>query len=157
MNILDEIIAVKKREISELKKKYSLNSFREMEFYSSKSLRFSNRIKRNDHLSIIAEIKKASPSKGIIREDFNHRKIANIYFEEGVDAVSVLTDKNFFKGKITFLSDIAKEKQAPLLRKDFIIDEYQVFESKANGADMILLICEALSKNQINELTSCFK
>lgn len=70
-----------------------------------------------------------------------------------VDGISILTDKNYFKGNISFLNDIAKYKNIPLLRKDFIIDEYQVYEAKANGADAILLIAEALSKNQIAELT----
>lgn len=153
MSILNEILEVKKEEVSVLKKRYTLSSFRGMEFFDSKSLSLSERIKKNNHLSIIAEIKKASPSKGILREDFNHRKIAEIYFEEEVDAVSILTDKIFFKGDISYLNEIAGEKQSPLLRKDFIINEFQVFESKANGADAILLIAEALSKNQINEFT----
>jgi indole-3-glycerol phosphate synthase len=153
MNILDEILDVKREEVLKLKKKYSLSSFNGMDFFNSKTLNLSERIRSNKHLSIIAEIKKASPSKGIIRKDFDHRRIAEIYFEEDVDAVSILTDNNFFQGDIKFLSDIAKGKQSPLLRKDFIIDELQVFESKANGADLILLICEVLSKNQINELT----
>jgi indole-3-glycerol phosphate synthase len=142
----------KKEEVKKLKQNFTLNSFREMEFFEKPSMRINDYISK-DFLGIIAEIKKASPSKGIIREDFNHLKIAEIYFKEDVSAVSILTDKNFFKGDIKFLSDIAKEKQVPLLRKDFIINELQVFESKANGADLILLICEALSKDQINELS----
>ena len=153
MNILNQILEVKKEEVSKLRKKFTLNSFREIEFFNKKSLSFASSLKNNVNISIIAEIKKASPSKGIIREDFNHKKIAHIYFKEGVEAVSILTDKNFFQGDLQYLSDIAKVKQAPLLRKDFIIDVYQVFESKAYGADIILLICEALSKNQINELS----
>jgi indole-3-glycerol phosphate synthase len=153
MKILDEIIEYKKGEVKKLKEKYSLSSFTGMEFFNQACIRFSDRVKANNHLSIIAEIKKASPSKGIIREDLNHRKIADIYFEEGADAVSILTDKNFFKGDLIFLNEIAKEKQSPLLRKDFIIDELQVLESKANGADIILLIAEVLSASQVNELT----
>lgn len=153
MNILNEILEVKREEVLKLRKKYSLTSFSNMELYELKALNFTERVKKNNHLAIIAEIKKASPSKGIIRQDFDHRKIAAVYFEEQADAVSVLTDNIFFNGDISYLRDIAEEKQAPLLRKDFIIDELQVFESKANGADLILLICEALSKNQINELT----
>ena len=153
MNILDEILEVKKSEVKELRSNYTFNSFRDMEFFNVKSLSFYDKSKLNGNISIIAEIKKASPSKGIIRKDFNHLKIAEFYFQESVDAVSVLTDKKFFQGDISFLNDIAKIKQTPLLRKDFIIDEYQVFESKANGADFILLICEALSKNQIRDLT----
>lgn len=152
MNILNQILENKKEEIRKLKQKYSLNSYKEMEFFEKPALKLRDFINESS-LGIIAEIKKASPSKGIIRKDFNHLKIAEIYFEEEVSAVSILTDENFFKGDIKFLSDIAKEKQAPLLRKDFIISEFQVYESKANGADIILLISEALSENQINELS----
>jgi len=179
MNILNQILEYKKEEVAKLKKKFTLNSFRDMEFFHDKSLSLSDSIRKNGRqtsksllvpterssgepdspskLSIIGEIKKASPSKGIIKNDFNHLKIADIYFEGGIDAVSILTDKNFFKGDIKFLNDISRIKQSPLLRKDFIIDEYQVFESKANGADIILLICEALSKSQIQELSLAAK
>ena len=153
MTILDEILEVKKKEVSDLKKYYSLSSFTEMEFFESWRPSFAESLNKNNIVSIIAEIKKASPSKGLIREDFDHIAIAKTYFQNGVDAVSVLTDVNFFKGKIEYLRDIAKFKSAPLLRKDFIIDEYQIFESKAFGADLILLISEVLSKNQIAELT----
>jgi len=153
MNILDEILEVKKKEVSDLKKYYSLSSFTEMEFFESWLPRFTEKLNKNNIVSIIAEIKKASPSKGMIREDFDHIAIAETYFQHGADAVSVLTDVNFFKGKIEYLRDIARFKNVPLLRKDFIIDEYQIFESKAFGADLILLISEILSKNQIAELT----
>lgn len=125
-----------------------------MPFFSEKSLSYIEKVKSNKNISIIAEIKKASPSKGLIRENFNHLSIAKIYFNHNVSAVSILTDKEFFQGDINFLLDIAKIKKTPLLRKDFIIDEIQVYEAKANGADIILLICEALSKNQIKEFTS---
>ena len=157
MNILNQILEYKKEEVSKLKKKFTLNSFRDMELFHDKSLSLSDSIRKNNDLSIIGEIKKASPSKGIMKNDFDHLKIAEIYFEGGIDAVSILTDKNFFHGDIKFLNDISRIKQSPLLRKDFIIDEYQVFESKANGADLILLICEALSKSQIQELSFAAK
>ncbi len=153
MNILDQILEVKKQEVIELKNKFTLSSFSDYEFFNSKCLKFKDKLSGKS-LSIIAEIKKASPSKGIIREDFNHQKIAEIYFSSGVDAVSILTDNKFFCGSINYLNNIAKMKERPLLRKDFIISEYQVYEAKANGADIILLICEALSQSQINELTS---
>ena len=157
MNILDEILEIKKQEVRELKNKFTLSSFSDFEFFSSECLNLNKRIKNNTKISIIAEIKKASPSKGIIREDFNHLKIAEEYFKAGVDAISILSDKKFFCGDIRFLNEIAKFKEAPLLRKDFIISEYQVYEAKAYGADVILLICEALSKNQINDLTNTAK
>src|SRR3989339_47432 len=131
MNILNQILEVKKEEVSRLKKFYTLNSFKEMEFFITKHLSLIDSLKESKTISIIADI----------------------YFDEGVEAVSILTDKNFFQGDLQYLSDIAKDKRAPLLRKDFIIDIYQVFESKSFGADIILLISEALTKNQINELT----
>ena len=153
MNILSKILKEKKDEISKLKQRYTLNSFTEMEFFQVPSSGFKKEVNRNNNISIIAEVKRASPSKGIIKENFNHLEIACKYFENRVNAVSVLTDKHFFKGDIQFLIEIAKVKTAPLLRKDFIIDEFQVYESKAFGADFILLICEALSENQIKELS----
>ncbi|OGV03873.1 MAG: hypothetical protein A2330_10345 [Ignavibacteria bacterium RIFOXYB2_FULL_36_7] len=156
MNILEEIVGHKKDEVKKLKKKYSLLSFEEMEFFEKPALKLKNFIP-SDSLGIIAEIKKASPSKGIIRGEFNHLKIAETYFSENVSAISVLTDENFFKGNINFLKDIAAIKQRPLLRKDFIIDEHQVYESKGAGADIILLISEVLSKLQIQELTCAAK
>ncbi len=157
MNILDQIVEVKKEEVKKLKLKYSLNSFKEIEFFESDTIKFSDKIKGNQNISIIAEIKKASPSKGIIREDFNHLKIAETYFKCRANAVSILTDENFFKGSIEYLKEIALIKEVPLLRKDFILDEFQVFQSKGNGADIILLISEILSKAQINELTHAAK
>ena len=153
MNFLTEILNTKKEEVAELKKLYSINSFKDMEFFHKQSLSFYNIVRNNKNISIIAEIKKASPSKGIIREDFNHLEIAKAYFNESVNGVSILTDRNYFQGDISYLHDIAKIKQAPLLRKDFIIDAIQVYEAKANGADLILLICEALSKEEIKDLT----
>jgi indole-3-glycerol phosphate synthase len=157
MTILEEITEVKKEEVKKLRSEYSLSRFNDSEFFGKSRLSFSNALDRSERLSIIAEIKKASPSKGIIRENFNHRYIAELYMENEVDAISILTDVNFFKGSINYLNDIAKFKTVPLLRKDFIIDEYQIFEAKANGADAILLIAESLSKNQINELTAAAK
>ncbi len=153
MTILEEILEVKKDEAAALKKKYSPASFKSMEYFEKVSLSFINEVRNNRNISVIAEIKKASPSKGLIKEKFNHLEIAGSYFAAGVNAVSVLTDEKFFMGSISYLKDIAGIKKAPLLRKDFLIDEYQVFEAKAAGADMILLICEALSGSQINELT----
>jgi len=153
MNFLTEILNTKKDEVAKLKKQYSINSFKDMEFFQKQSLGFYNNVRNNKNISIIAEIKKASPSKGIIREDFNHLDIAKAYFNQSVNAVSILTDKNYFQGDIKYLFEIAKIKQAPLLRKDFIIDAIQIYEAKANGADLILLICEALSKEEIKDLT----
>jgi len=153
MNILNEILEVKQKEVSDLKKRYFLSSFTETEYFEKETLSFYNSLKDKSDISIIAEIKKVSPSKGIIKVDFDHKAIAKSYFHNGANAVSVLTDENFFMGKLDYLKDIANFKNLPLLRKDFIIDEYQIFQSKAFGADFILLISEILSQNQIAELT----
>ncbi len=154
IDILSEIVEVKKREVKLLKRDFSLSRFSDAEYYSQKCLNFENALSKSDSISIIAEVKKASPSKGIIRENFNHLTIADSYMNNSADAISVLTDKDFFKGNISYLNDIAKYKSIPLLRKDFIIDEYQVFEAKANGADALLLISEILSATQISELSN---
>ena len=153
MNILDEIVEVKREEVKILRRDFTLSRFSDLEYFELDCLDFASALSKPKVISIIAEIKKASPSKGIILEDFDHMAIADIYQKNGADAISVLTDKTFFQGDISYLNDIAKIKSVPLLRKDFIIDEYQVFEAKANGADAILLISEILSKNQIADLT----
>ncbi len=100
---------------------------------------------------LIAEVKKASPSKGIIREDFNPVKIAHDYDQAGVQAISVLTDQHFFQGHRDFLTDIKKVVKVPVLRKDFIIDPVQIVESAYIGADAILLIGEALEPKKLHE------
>lgn len=153
MNILDKIIDVKKEEVKLLKKEFTRSSFESMEYFNKKCISLKDRLNNNNQLSIIAEIKKASPSKGILKKDFNHLLIAETYLQNEVDAISVLTDEHFFQGKLSYLADIAGISKKPLLRKDFIIDEYQILEAKANGADIILLISEALSKFQIKDLT----
>ncbi len=157
MSILEEINQVKKEEVKKMRQEFTFSRFTDSEYFYKKRLEFGKAISNSSKVSIIAEVKKASPSKGIIREDFNHLKIAETYMGNGADAISVLTDVNFFKGNIKFLNDIAKYKSVPLLRKDFILDEYQIFEAKSNGADAILLIAESLSGNQINELTAAAK
>ncbi|MFA5659446.1 MAG: indole-3-glycerol phosphate synthase TrpC [Oscillospiraceae bacterium] len=155
MSILDEIIEIKKEEIKKLRSEFTLSRFIDSEFFKNDCLSFYDAISCENRINIISEIKKASPSKGIIKKDFDHLEIADIYINSGTDAISVLTDQRFFSGHIDFLRDIAKIKSVPLLRKDFIIDEYQVYEAKSNGADVILLIAEALSALQIEELTVC--
>ena len=153
MTILEEINETKKEEVKKLRQTHTFSRFKDSEHFEKSRISLYKALDVVNHISIIAEIKRASPSKGIIRANFNHLEIANIYMENNVDAISVLTDINYFKGSIQFLNDIAKIKSVPLLRKDFIIDEFQIFEAKANGADAILLIAESLSKNQVQELT----
>jgi len=153
MRFLSKILEVKKDEIKKLKARRTLNSFSDEKYFSAPTMSLKNFLDRKDRLGLIAEIKKASPSKGIIKPDFNHMKIAETYLKCGADAISILTDKNFFQGDTRYISDIAAIKTVPLLRKDFIIDEYQIFEAKAFGADAVLLIAEALSAVQIKELS----
>ena len=157
MSILGDILRTKRNEVNKLRANFSLNSFSDSVFFDSPVRSLRNALLHVDRLGIIAEIKKASPSKGLLKKEFDHIRIANDYMENEIDAISILTDKNFFQGSISYLKEIAQFKTVPLLRKDFIIDEYQIFEAKANGADAVLLIAEVLSKNQIGELTNAAK
>ncbi|MBI4837667.1 MAG: indole-3-glycerol phosphate synthase TrpC, partial [Nitrospirae bacterium] len=102
-------------------------------------------------------IKKASPSKGIIRENFDLSGIADIYDRKNVDAISVLTERHFFQGSIDYLRAVRKITKKPLLRKDFIFDEYQVYESRVNGADAILLIVACLEQSRLKDLRELAK
>jgi len=114
---------------------------------------FRTAVKRSldENIKLIAEIKKASPSKGIIREKFDHLSIAQIYDKKHVHAVSVLTEEDFFMGSLSFLPEVKKITSKPVLRKDFIVDEYQIYETRVNSADAILLIAAILEKNQAAE------
>lgn len=143
--ILDKIIAYKKQHIEKQKQKKSVNEL--IASYSGKDTRDFKYALSKKGISIIGEIKKASPSKGIIRENFNPENIAELYEELGVDAISVLTEDKYFLGNDKYLSLAKSVTSKPVLRKDFIIDEYQIFESKAIGADAILLIVSTLNKD----------
>ena len=114
--------------------------------------RFAEGLTSYNGLSVIAEIKKASPSKGLIRADFDHMKIAEEYSECDIQAMSVLTEPEYFKGNLSFVSDIKAKYDIPILRKDFIVDEYQVYEAKLAGADAILLIMAALTDDEYKKL-----
>lgn len=105
-----------------------------------------------EKLQLIAEIKKASPSRGVLRPDLDPVSLARTYRDGGAAAISVLTDENYFQGKLEYLSDIKEEVDVPLLRKDFIIDEYQVYESAAFNADAILLIAAILTRERLEKL-----
>ncbi|MCH5373067.1 MAG: indole-3-glycerol phosphate synthase TrpC [Planctomycetes bacterium] len=103
-------------------------------------------------IKLIAEVKKASPSKGVIRQDFDPVQIARIYQEHGATCISVLTDIPFFQGHLDYLRAIRREVDLPLLRKDFILDEYQLLEARVAGADAVLLIAECLTADQLSRL-----
>lgn len=151
MSFLKEIVKIKKETVKEKKSKNPISELKNKTTY--KKLDFYNKFEdRNvNETKIIAEIKKASPLKGILRENFDHLKIAKIYIENSATAISVITEERFFLGSLTFLSDIKSSFNIPLLRKDFLVDEYEIYESKAYGADCILLISEILEKSQIKD------
>lgn len=109
---------------------------------------------RKPGLSFICEVKKASPSKGVIAQDFDYKKIASDYAAAGADAVSVLTEPDFFLGKAEYLKEIKQIQPAPVLRKDFIVDEFQIIESRLLGADAVLLIAAALSDADLKKFIS---
>ncbi len=146
--ILDEIVAYKKLQLKVEKENTPLDKVME-ECNKVLTRDFKKSISKSE-ISIIAEIKKASPSKGIILENFNHVEIAKIYEYISIDAVSVLTEKNFFKGNDRYIKEVKKVNSKPILRKDFIIDPYQIYQSKAIGADAILLIVSIL-KHKLKE------
>lgn len=150
--ILSRIIEEKRREIEEAKRMKPLEELiKETKNICVKSS-FKKSISRPHHINLIAEIKKASPSKGILRGDFNPIKIGVTYQAHGASAISILTDERFFEGRLEYIKKVKENVSLPILRKDFIIDEYQIYQSVAAGADAILLIAELLSSNEITGL-----
>ncbi|MDI6784495.1 MAG: indole-3-glycerol phosphate synthase TrpC [bacterium] len=151
---LDEIIAHKKLEVAERKQRVPLKELqRSLATRQIIPRDFATAIARKpgDKIKLIAEIKKASPSAGIIRADFDPNQIAEIYQNSGANAISILTDEKFFSGKLEYLAEVKPKVSLPLLRKDFIIDEYQIYESAIAGADAILLIVAALDDTQLRD------
>jgi indole-3-glycerol phosphate synthase len=147
--ILSRIIEEKTRVVEEAKKlKPQDEVLAEIKNVCVRSA-FKKNISRPHHINLIAEIKKASPSKGILRGDFNPVKIAVTYQANGASAISVLTDERFFEGRLEYIKKVKENVSLPVLRKDFFIDEYQIYESVAAGADAILLIAEILSVNEM--------
>ena len=147
--ILDKLIESSRARVEKSKEILSPSQLlRELEKSDLKKAEFKNGLVSLDGVSVIAEIKKASPSKGLIREDFDHMRIAEEYSKCDIQAMSVLTEPEYFKGDIKFVSDIKKEFSVPVLRKDFTVDEYQIYEAKLYGADAILLIMAALTDSE---------
>lgn len=151
--ILDEIVANKKQELELSQRNLPLADLRRMALAAPPPVDFAPAL-RGDSIKLIAEVKKASPSRGIIRADFDPVEIAQIYAHNGGSAISVLTESKYFEGSLNHLKDIktALGQTLPLLRKDFIFDPYQVYESRACGADSLLLIVAILSPRQLAEL-----
>ena len=153
-NILDNIIADKREEVKQRQSQVSLERLRERIADLPRCRNFYRAVtKRHPRgLNVIAEVKKASPSAGLIRPDFDPVEIARIYERCGADAISVLTDEKYFQGKLDYLERVKQAVSVPVLRKDFIIDIWQVYESRAAGADAILLIAEALRPADLIDL-----
>lgn len=153
MNILDEIVANTRAKVSIAKEKVSLDDMI-LTINSTKIVKskFKASLKDKDQ-AIIAEIKKASPSAGVISEDFDPVAKAREYKAFGASALSILTEEDYFLGSIQFLKDVKEVSDLPILRKDFIVDIYQIYESKLIGSDCILLIASILSDTELEEFT----
>ena len=153
MNILDEIVADTRAKVSIAKEKVSLDDMISS-IHSTKIVKskFKASLKHKDQ-AIIAEIKKASPSAGVISEDFDPVTKASEYKAFGASALSILTEEDYFLGSIQFLKDVKEVSDLPILRKDFIVDIYQIYESKLIGSDCILLIASILSDTELEEFT----
>jgi len=153
-NILDNILERKYEEVQRLKTEFSISGYISRIECLPPTRDFGAALRRNDTgiPAVIAEVKKASPSRGVIREDFNPGEISRAYEAGGAAAISVLTDADFFQGSLSYLSEVKENVQLPVLRKDFIVDAYQIFEARAAGADAILLIIAALQTNKLHEL-----
>jgi indole-3-glycerol phosphate synthase len=149
--MLDKIIAQKREEVEQSKKTAAITYLQERIALQKPSLDLTTALK-GDHIRLIAEVKKASPSRGILSPNLNHIKLAQSYAEGSAAAISVLTESNYFMGSLEHLAAIKELVGLPLLRKDFIFDSYQVYESRAYGADALLLIAAILSQSQLREL-----
>jgi indole-3-glycerol phosphate synthase len=152
--ILDRIVQTKHAEVEQLKARVSLSEFDKQIAMLPKTRGFETRLLDSPKraLGLIAEVKKASPSKGLIRADFNPVEIAKGYEQAGADCLSVLTDVAYFQGSNTYLTDVHTNVSLPVIRKDFIIDPYQIYEARAIGADAILLIVAILEKKKLAAL-----
>ena len=154
-NILNNIITKKIKRIDILKKSISLDSLNEIIDENNTFINFKEKIQNNivqDKISIIAEIKKASPSAGVIIEDYNPVEIAEIYNDNNVTCLSVLTEEDFFLGNLIHISKIKQKFDLPILCKDFFIDKFQIPLAKSYGADAILIILAGVSDDLANEL-----
>lgn len=152
MKILDQIIVTKKKEVELLKQKFSYKDFETSPLFGTEAVSLKSKL-TSAGFGIIAEVKRKSPSAGMINKELDIAKQGKIYEASGAAAISCLTDYFYFGGSIDDLRTLKSTVSIPVLRKEFIIDEIQLFESKAAGADVILLIAEALTKEQALHLT----
>ncbi|MEK9918647.1 MAG: indole-3-glycerol phosphate synthase TrpC [Pelagibacteraceae bacterium] len=154
-NVLNKIIKQKSEDLKIIKKKISINNLENEIKKNSFFYNFKEKIierEKANKVSLITEIKQASPSAGIIVKDFDHLKIARLYKENDAACLSVLTEEKFFLGNLNYIKDIKKEINIPILAKDFFIDPFQILYSKSFGCDCILIILAALSNNQADEI-----
>ena len=157
MNILDEIVAYKRKEINERKELYPVKLLEKSVYFSSPTVSLKKYLSREDKCGIIAEFKRQSPSKGNINLYADVEEISIGYMRAGASALSVLTDTHFFGGSNDDLKTARKFNFCPILRKEFIIDEYQLYEARSIGADAILLIAEVLSEREVKYLSGIAK
>ncbi|HHW46703.1 MAG TPA: indole-3-glycerol phosphate synthase TrpC [Clostridiales bacterium] len=158
---LETLAKSARRRVETAKEQIPLSNLKSLVFENSVVKRFNNRqdfafekALKNKGLAFICEVKKASPSKGIIAQNFPYIEIAKEYEDAGAHAISVLTEPEYFKGSHVFLQEISQSANIPILRKDFIVDEYQVYESKLIGADAVLLICTLLDTDTLKRYIS---
>jgi len=152
MNRLDDILTQKRQEVEKKKRAIGLSGFPESASRRLDRRPFGQTVRRTKGLALIAEIKRASPTAGLIRQDFEPASLARAYEKGGAHALSVLTDESFFQGKLKHLLQARRATLLPCLRKDFVIDEYQIWEAHLAKADAVLLIVAALNKKEL----SCF-
>jgi indole-3-glycerol phosphate synthase len=153
-SILQKIVETKHSEVAQARALRPVADLKAQIAGLPRPLNFFNSITRRSDkpVNLIAEVKKASPSAGVIRADFDPVAIATAYARAGADAISVLTDEQYFQGHLDYLRQIRAAVKLPLLRKDFVVDEYQIYEARAAGADAVLLIAECLATNQLIDL-----
>src|SRR6478609_9419364 len=152
---LDEIIENKRIEVADRKTHTSLEGLKDTIATLGRPRNFFHAVTKppmTKKVNLIAEIKKASPSAGLIRADFDPVAIAKTYAAAGADALSVLTDEPYFQGKLEYVAQVKEAVEIPILRKDFIVDPWQIYESRAAGADAILLIAEVLATHELIDL-----
>lgn len=157
MNILETIIAHKEKEVAERKELYPVKLLEKTIYFESPTVSLKKYVQREDKSGIIAEIKRKSPSKGVINAYVSVERTSIGYMQAGASALSVLTDKEFFGGSSEDLITARKFNFCPILRKDFTIDEYQIMEAKSIGADAILLIAAVLEPKRLNKLATFAK
>jgi len=156
MSILDEIISYKRTEVAERKKEVAISELESSRFFKRATMSLKKSILAPRKTGVIAEYKRKSPSKGIINNRDSVEAVTKAYAGFGASGISILTDTKFFGGSLDDLI-AARDNDVPLLRKEFIIDEYQIIEAKAYGADVILLIAACLTPNEVKELTAVAK